>query len=670
MSTITTPIRLAKFKSERLGSRLLLTCNENGLAVSVPSEMEVVLKLLETKPHLGELLNQLHRQGFPLHLRDLSRFFEQLKACGILLAGGPTLPSPQISTHPTGDFRILKSWQASTYVGSNILFSSLVFFYLSFCFLGAFRLILDLSPFDFLNTFGSPITLPFAVWGFSWLISLMRAFCLGSLSYFALGRMPQVLLHSWKLGFLVYINPEELKSLSRLNQLLAWIVASTSPLIFFYITAATLPAPYLNFTSWISLLHCSLLLSPFRTTDLTRILNQIIPANELRHMQPFLKSKALVAFTNKKTKIQGELRLILFGSYGILWLFFLLSNCLDIMTANIGPWIMGLTGPRFEQKLQTVEILLFWFALVGYVAQEFISIIFNSIRSPLRTWEMNQRKVLSNSFKPPTTQEIAKQLKEIPFFDHFSSDALIKLASECSVCGAEKGSVLITEGDIGNKMFVLLEGEVKVSKHLPTGLTETLAILKQNSIFGEIAVLQEVHRTADVETLTNCTFLKIQRDTLNTLVLSNLTEEQSRKTIRQRIALSRALTQSIYFRDIPHELTNLFFNKTSVFVNPPKDSLIISEGQEGHEFYIVVEGSVVVKKQNKFINKLELGQFFGEIALLENHKRTADVIAGEDCLILKIPDFIFFEMLAQNWGLALNIDVIAAMREEREVLAA
>ena len=56
--------------------------------------------------------------------------------------------------------------------------------------------------------------------------------------------------------------------------------------------------------------------------------------------------------------------------------------------------------------------------------------------------------------------------------------------------------------------------------------------------------------------------------------------------------------------------------------------VLTREGESGREFFVIVEGEVSVAKDGSEIRKLGSGDFFGEIALLEDRPRTATVTAS------------------------------------------
>ena len=86
---------------------------------------------------------------------------------------------------------------------------------------------------------------------------------------------------------------------------------------------------------------------------------------------------------------------------------------------------------------------------------------------------------------------------------------------------------------------------------------------------------------------------------------------------------------------------------------------IFREGELGTEMFIIQEGEVhickTLKGETHTLSKLEKGDFFGEMAILESVPRTADAIAHTDVKLLAITGSRFDEMLRRNPEIAVRI---------------
>ncbi len=81
-------------------------------------------------------------------------------------------------------------------------------------------------------------------------------------------------------------------------------------------------------------------------------------------------------------------------------------------------------------------------------------------------------------------------------------------------------TVLFHEGDVGEEMFIIQSGRVKISKRI-RGVEKTLATLQKGEFFGEMAILNDKPRSASAETLDNCDMLVIDRKTFDALSRGN-----------------------------------------------------------------------------------------------------------------------------------------------------
>jgi CRP-like cAMP-binding protein len=107
--------------------------------------------------------------------------------------------------------------------------------------------------------------------------------------------------------------------------------------------------------------------------------------------------------------------------------------------------------------------------------------------------------------------------------------------------------------------------------------------------------------------------------------------------------------------------------KTTGTKDPVKDSsagypageVIFRQGELGTDMFIIQEGEVQIIKhiadESHVLSKLEKGDFFGEMAILESVPRTADAVAITDVKVLVINGARFDDMLRKNPEIAVRI---------------
>jgi CRP-like cAMP-binding protein/phosphoribosyl 1,2-cyclic phosphodiesterase len=75
------------------------------------------------------------------------------------------------------------------------------------------------------------------------------------------------------------------------------------------------------------------------------------------------------------------------------------------------------------------------------------------------------------------------------------------------------------------------------------------------------------------------------------------------------------------------------------------DQVIIAQHSEGHEFFVIVQGSVSVMKDGEYVKSYHSGDYFGETALVLNQPRTADVVARTNVELLTLDRHAFLYLL-------------------------
>jgi CRP/FNR family cyclic AMP-dependent transcriptional regulator len=138
--------------------------------------------------------------------------------------------------------------------------------------------------------------------------------------------------------------------------------------------------------------------------------------------------------------------------------------------------------------------------------------------------------------------EVIKKTFIFNDLDDQEVEQILKISQER---GFSKGEVITREGEQGDSMFILVEGNVEVSKTLTMKLeqgdfTEREKILtrfkaEDNLVFGEIAMIDQEKRSASVVTTTDCTLLEIRREDF--LLLFDRKPEMGVKVLRRLAAL-------------------------------------------------------------------------------------------------------------------------------------
>jgi CRP/FNR family cyclic AMP-dependent transcriptional regulator len=89
------------------------------------------------------------------------------------------------------------------------------------------------------------------------------------------------------------------------------------------------------------------------------------------------------------------------------------------------------------------------------------------------------------------------------------------------------------------------------------------------------------------------------------------------------------------------------FKNSEDLVQFPAGATIITEGQEGHHMYVVMEGEVSISLKSRLLATAQPGEMVGEMALVSSNLRSATVTAKTDCVLASI-DLGSFEALLQH----------------------
>ena len=109
---------------------------------------------------------------------------------------------------------------------------------------------------------------------------------------------------------------------------------------------------------------------------------------------------------------------------------------------------------------------------------------------------------------------IAEHLRTSPLFTGLETSAVESLSGLCRVEKVLKGRAIVEEGSLGESMFVLMLGRVRVEKQTPADDRYTVTFLshEKGDFFGELGLLDSDRRSATVTAETDCEVIVIERD--------------------------------------------------------------------------------------------------------------------------------------------------------------
>lgn len=107
--------------------------------------------------------------------------------------------------------------------------------------------------------------------------------------------------------------------------------------------------------------------------------------------------------------------------------------------------------------------------------------------------------------------DVVDVLKNVSIFKALDADELNLVAEVCKRESFNSGEYIFREGENGNRLYLITEGEVRISRTVPGSGEEALAVLKPGALFGEMAVFDRSERSTDAISNGGTTVLTIAR---------------------------------------------------------------------------------------------------------------------------------------------------------------
>ena len=191
------------------------------------------------------------------------------------------------------------------------------------------------------------------------------------------------------------------------------------------------------------------------------------------------------------------------------------------------------------------------------------------------------------------SQDTIDRLKKTNWFDELPEDMLTALALKVSQRTLSKDEVLFNKGDVGDSLFIIFEGQVKVITHDEDGNEIALNKVGAGEIIGEMSLLDHETRSAGIVALEKTSTLELKREdfmevlkghpNLALSVIRNLSKRLRHNTsyIERITELSRRVAEGDY---------SFISNTQSAGMQEEKGNEQDKVGQLMEEFTAMVKG--------------------------------------------------------------------------------
>ncbi|KZF19617.1 putative camp-dependent protein kinase regulatory subunit [Xylona heveae TC161] len=216
---------------------------------------------------------------------------------------------------------------------------------------------------------------------------------------------------------------------------------------------------------------------------------------------------------------------------------------------------------------------------------------------------------------------------------------------------------VITQGDQGDFFYVVEKGQFDVYVNSagalqpgPDGMGKKVTSIGPGGSFGELALMYNAPRAATViSTEAHSTLWALDRITFRRILMDSAFQRRRMyESFLEEVPLLSSLT--------PYERSKIA-DALDAQKYPP-GSTIIKEGDPGEAFYIIENGEAEVFKRGteKAVHKYKKGDYFGELALLNDAPRAASVISKTEVKVATLGKDGFQRLLGPVEGIMRRDD--------------
>jgi CRP/FNR family transcriptional regulator, cyclic AMP receptor protein len=178
-------------------------------------------------------------------------------------------------------------------------------------------------------------------------------------------------------------------------------------------------------------------------------------------------------------------------------------------------------------------------------------------------------------------------IKTVNLFSALQDNEIETISRITTLKNCPKGYLVFQEGEEGDALYIVVNGKVKVLIYDDEGREYILYIIGKDGFFGELSLIDELPRSANIMTIEDSTFLVIRKVEFSKLLIDNPTITMSiLKTMSKRLRAADERIRGLAFLNVEGRILKYlidFGERTGVKI---KNYLIIEKGPSQIEIAI------------------------------------------------------------------------------------
>ncbi len=179
-----------------------------------------------------------------------------------------------------------------------------------------------------------------------------------------------------------------------------------------------------------------------------------------------------------------------------------------------------------------------------------------------------------------------------PLFLALDTEAAAALRSSLKERSVSKGETIFTEGEPGDRMYLVVDGKVKLGQTSKDGRESLLAVLGPGEMFGELSLFDPGMRTSSAAALTDAVVLSLAHDQLKPWLTGRPELAAALlQALARRLRRTNEAMGDLVFSDVPGRVAKALTDLGEKFGEVTPEGLLVSHDMTQEELAQLVGAS-------------------------------------------------------------------------------